>query len=349
MPVFALHELAHAYHDRVLGFDEPRILSAYEKAKAGGTYEKVERRDAQGRVSTGRAYAMTDHKEYFAETAEAFFGTNDFFPYVREELGRHDPEMFALLQTLWTGPAEPGEATRRTAPALELPPVNFNHPPRDYETHSARGWTVFVEKQLAVEAPELARRALRRLDRTLGEAIVVLPESARPRLQRLTLFLMYGVASTAGGRDNGLEYFQATAPQHYPNLDPRMASSIVIYSAANYVWISRFWALKALVHECAHAHDLEQWPEFRRDIYEAWQHAEKLGLYRNVKDDAGATLEKAYAAQNHLEYFAEISCAYFVGCNYAPFNRAELKAYDPVGYALVEKLWGIAAPVSADH
>jgi hypothetical protein len=101
MPVFVLHELAHAYHDRVLGFDEPQIKAAYEQAKAGGKYDKVERRDARGRVSTARAYAMTDPKEYFAETTEAFFGTNDFFPFTRQELQRHDPEMFRLLEQLW--------------------------------------------------------------------------------------------------------------------------------------------------------------------------------------------------------------------------------------------------------
>ena len=28
---------------------------------------------------------------YYAETSEAFFGTNDFYPYVRSELRRHDP------------------------------------------------------------------------------------------------------------------------------------------------------------------------------------------------------------------------------------------------------------------
>lgn len=101
MPVFVLHELAHAYHDRVLGFNEPRIIAAYEKAKAGGTYDKVERHDARGRVSVERAYAMTNHREYFAETTEAFFGTNDFFPFTADELKRHDPEMFRLLQEVW--------------------------------------------------------------------------------------------------------------------------------------------------------------------------------------------------------------------------------------------------------
>ncbi len=103
MPNFALHELAHAYHDRVLGFAHAGIRAAYETAKAGGTYDSVERRDARGRVSRGRAYAMTDPKEYFAETTEAFFSTNDFFPFTREQLKRHDPQMFALLETLWGG------------------------------------------------------------------------------------------------------------------------------------------------------------------------------------------------------------------------------------------------------
>jgi hypothetical protein len=105
MPNFALHELAHAYHDRVLGFDEPRIPAAFTKAKESGRYAKVERRDAGGRSSHGPAYAMTDHKEYFAEGTEAFFSRNDFFPFTREELKRHDPELHALLTEIWVSPA----------------------------------------------------------------------------------------------------------------------------------------------------------------------------------------------------------------------------------------------------
>ena len=32
---------------------------------------------------------------------------------------------------------------------------------------------------------------------------------------------------------------------------------------------------------------------------------------------------------------------YFVGVEYFPRDRAGLERYDPVGYALIEKLWGI--------
>lgn len=103
MPNFALHELAHAYHNRFLnkGFENPELVVAYNKAKAGGTYDKVERVDSKGNRRMDKAYAMTDPMEYFAEATEAFFVRNDFYPYTREELERHDPEMAALVKKLW--------------------------------------------------------------------------------------------------------------------------------------------------------------------------------------------------------------------------------------------------------
>lgn len=102
MPMLVLHELAHAYHDQVLGFQQAAVLAAYVAAKKAGTYERVERRPGGGRPATWeRAYAMTTVQEYFAEGSEAFFGRNDFQPFTRDELERHDPELAGLLQRLW--------------------------------------------------------------------------------------------------------------------------------------------------------------------------------------------------------------------------------------------------------
>jgi hypothetical protein len=106
MPNFTLHELAHAYHDRVLarGFDNAEIKAAYERTKTSKSYDKIERWFGNGRSNTfERAYAMTSPQEYFAESTEAFFSRNDFFPFTREELQKHDPEMFTLLDRLWSG------------------------------------------------------------------------------------------------------------------------------------------------------------------------------------------------------------------------------------------------------
>lgn len=110
MPNFVLHELAHAYHDSVLpgGFGNPRIRTAYERARSSGGYDRVERHNGVGQTNTfERAYAMTNPMEYFAETTEAFFERNDFFPFNRGDLERHDPEMCALLRELWHVPAPP--------------------------------------------------------------------------------------------------------------------------------------------------------------------------------------------------------------------------------------------------
>lgn len=98
-PAVILHELAHAYHDQVLGFDDSKIKAAYEKAKASGTYDSV-------LAHTGKKvkhYGLTTPQEYFAEGTEAYFYRNDFYPFVRAELKEHDPELNALLERVWNG------------------------------------------------------------------------------------------------------------------------------------------------------------------------------------------------------------------------------------------------------
>jgi hypothetical protein len=101
-PWVILHELAHAYHDQVLGFEEPRIREAYEKYKKSGHGEKTLLYNGK-RV---RHYALTDHKEFFAEMTEAYFGVNDFFPFNRAELKEAEPEILELLAEIWEAPAK---------------------------------------------------------------------------------------------------------------------------------------------------------------------------------------------------------------------------------------------------
>ncbi len=101
-PWVILHELAHAYHDQVLGFDEPRIVEAYEKYKKSGHGDKTLLYNGK-RV---KHYALTNHKEFFAEMTEAYFGVNDFFPFNRAELKEAEPEILALLADIWEATAK---------------------------------------------------------------------------------------------------------------------------------------------------------------------------------------------------------------------------------------------------
>ncbi len=96
-PWMVLHELAHGYHYLVLGVDHPDIRAAYKQAKERKLYQDV----AYIRGGTRKAYALTNPQEYFAELSEAYFGKNDFFPFTRAELARHDPVGFQVLDKVW--------------------------------------------------------------------------------------------------------------------------------------------------------------------------------------------------------------------------------------------------------
>ena len=96
-PAVVLHELAHGYHDQVLGFNEKRIIECYDKAMAKGIYDSV--LYYNGKLVPH--YAASNHKEYFAEVTEAYFYRNDFYPFVRGELKRHDPAVYELLEEIW--------------------------------------------------------------------------------------------------------------------------------------------------------------------------------------------------------------------------------------------------------
>jgi hypothetical protein len=96
-PSMVLHELAHAYHHRVVGHENAELQAAYKKMVAGKTYESV--LHYSGRKV--KHYALNNQMEYFAESTEAYFGVNDFYPFLRPELQHHDPEMYKLMGKLW--------------------------------------------------------------------------------------------------------------------------------------------------------------------------------------------------------------------------------------------------------
>lgn len=97
-PAMVLHELAHAYHHQVLGYDQPDIKAAFKAARDAGKYEQV--LYAQG--GKKKHYALNNDQEYFAEATEAYFAVNDFYPFVRAELKEFDPQMHEVLIKVWS-------------------------------------------------------------------------------------------------------------------------------------------------------------------------------------------------------------------------------------------------------
>ena len=100
-PSMVIHELAHAWFDRLSRPQRRAVRGAYEQARRDGSYDSVLR--ASG--STERAYAMNNVQEYFAELSEAYLGINDFFPFVPAELQKHDLGGYEAVAEAWR--AEP--------------------------------------------------------------------------------------------------------------------------------------------------------------------------------------------------------------------------------------------------
>jgi hypothetical protein len=116
-PWMVLHEFAHAWHHQVLGYDHPGIRAAFKTAVESKSYESV--LNYQGRKV--RHYALNNDQEYFAEATEAYFGTNDFYPFVRAELKQHDPMMHDLLAEVWG--VKPRRSTTQPATQPTTQPV----------------------------------------------------------------------------------------------------------------------------------------------------------------------------------------------------------------------------------
>lgn len=92
-----LHELAHAYDDRMLRFKDPSVGAAFGAARQRGLY-------AQVASSTGlsyEAYANTGQPEYFAELTVAYFAGRSDTPRNRQELRTFDPQGYRAVERAW--------------------------------------------------------------------------------------------------------------------------------------------------------------------------------------------------------------------------------------------------------
>lgn len=101
-PYMVMHELAHAYHHRVLNFNSLIITNAFNQAVAGNLYLDISYHSGGGNYyNVPTAYALNNEKEYFAEITEAYFGLNDFFPFDYEDLVGYDSTGFAAVVSVW--------------------------------------------------------------------------------------------------------------------------------------------------------------------------------------------------------------------------------------------------------
>lgn len=89
-----LHEMAHAVHHQLFGYENPSIKQAYKQAMERKLYDRS-------------SYAATNDAEYFAELTCAYLTRIDYFPHDREGLKKQDKAGFALMEQIWGKASKP--------------------------------------------------------------------------------------------------------------------------------------------------------------------------------------------------------------------------------------------------
>jgi hypothetical protein len=225
---------------------------------------------------------------------------------------------------------------------LQLAAAYVHEPFASYSHEDHRGFIVYVSAaaraNTATTAPALAL-----LDKQLQQIEKIVPSPALKTLRRIPIFLeQMNPDITCASYHHSRDWLR----EH--DYIPEKCHAVEISNPKNYVdWIHLNQPFMTL-HELSHGyHDLTVGHE---DPYIAacWRNAVACGKYDSVKHNQG-DMRKAYALTNPAEYFAELSEAYFGENDFYPFKRDELKKFDPKGYEMIERCWGVSSTELPDH
>jgi hypothetical protein len=196
--------------------------------------------------------------------------------------------------------------------------------------------------------PEWKRKPLDVLARELATIVRVLPQRDVDSLRRLTVWVEWDDRSDPAYGRAVAKYYGVAGDAKVWALDRGKPAG-----KANNIEVVSMKSLTAehqpgvvtercvLLHEMAHAVHFRVFGADNAAIKHAYQQAMDRKLYEKAATAGGGTV-RPYAATNEFEYFAELSCAFLDKLHYQPFTREDLKAHDPVGYQLMEKVWGPA-------
>ncbi len=202
-----------------------------------------------------------------------------------------------------------------------------------YVTKTLHGFTLRIHREALAATDELTP-ALELLGEKLEEITQIVPEPALTHLKKIPIWIErnnpdFPCACYHPSRD--------WLSQH--GYDVRKEDGVEIANPKNFVtWTINDQPMMVL-HELAHGyHDIV----FGYDdpyIRAVYQHAKVNGLYDRVRYHRGGERE-AYAKTNPMEYFAELTEAYFGYNDFYPFDAEDLKKHDPKGYEMCRRLWG---------
>lgn len=348
-PFVVFHEMAHGYDYHFIGkgrdYGNPECQANYERMMKEGQYEKVKLWDGR----TDSHYGRTNRMEYWAESTEAYFAVNDFYPFVRAELREHDPQMARLIERYWGLDPEQVlqqerdlviyQKLRRQESGLPAKTIDSTVPAKftptsRYDKRVMDDWTVYVSPQL-VQQQGLCATMVTLLNYKLHMINHFLGEQGRKQLHEVPIWLEIGKTGPY------LRYCSSKEQLISEGMNPDKAGAVEIRDPQSMMK----WALlqqSDLLHELAlgyyDRHAAKKDSELGKKVQSAYQQAKKDGRYESVLRFDGQRVSHP-ALQSERVYFAELMESYFLVNDHYPFIRCELKDQDPAGYRLIAALW----------
>ncbi|MGL4554270.1 MAG: hypothetical protein ACRC33_24160 [Gemmataceae bacterium] len=251
------------------------------------------------------------------------------------------------LATIVVGDADQVEAVPHSAKVVSdgVSPRPAGGPRRDaaargytltseYRQITASGFTVLIHPEVIADR-KVHAAVTEEIGRQLRDLSGYMPDGKLRRLREVRVWVEHrqkGAVSTA-------EFHGSASLLRELGSNPDKEGDIEVSRAGQFVEVCRREQPYGLLHEFAHAHHHHVLGKDHQGVKAAYRQAIDRGLYDAVKHVSGVR-KRAFASTNDLEYFAELTEAYFGKNESYPFVRADLKRHDPVGHALMVEAWG---------
>lgn len=219
--------------------------------------------------------------------------------------------------------------------ALLLAAQGYVHEPfGNYALEKHHGFKVYVS-YAARRVNNSTQPALNLLSKQLKEITEIIPAKALKTLRDIPVFVEHE------NPNHPCACYHVSPEWLKQNgYIPEKVRSVEISNPLNFVkWIKMNQPYMTL-HEYAHGYHDVLFSHEDKYIGSVYRNAMASGKYEIVAHNFGRR-ERAYAMNNQAEYFAELTEAYFGENDYYPFRRAQLKEFDPLGYDMIERCWGI--------
>lgn len=206
-------------------------------------------------------------------------------------------------------------------------------PTSAYQVRTVEGFRVLVHPRV-LEHEADAAAAMTELRAQLETIARVVPPKPLADLRKVTIWIEWNA------KPNGAAEFHRSADWLKENgYNLEKLGAVEINNARNFVKWSRQNQPWMVMHELAHAYHHLILKADHAGIADAYRLAVAGGKYESVAYGKESK-RKAYALTDSYEYFAEVTEAYFGRNDFEPFDRGDLKAFDPVAYRLMRDVWG---------